>query len=571
MSQLDRRQFTLALGAGLAAPAFSQTAGFDALVETYLEALWVLDPDAGVAVGRFEFAPGITLPSPAQRQRTSAFNRDWLKRFEAVAEASLSAAQRSDRAILIGNLQSNLWQNDSLREWAWNPAQHNPASTLDLIVSTDYAPLPVRLRELGPRLLQLPAFYRAATASLSGVTREHTELALQQAPGVLGVLDDIAKKATEAKVDLSRALSGARAAVQGYQAHLKRLLPTAKRSFRLGAALYEPKFGHDIQSAFTARQTYELALKRREEVLQSMATQATALWPTVIGAEAPPSDRFALIGRVIAKLSEKHVKRERFVEEIRNQIPELEAWIRKQDLLTLDPSKPLVVRETPVYARGVAGAGIESPGVYRPQGNTYYNVTPLDDATPEQAESWLREYNHWILQILNIHEDIPGHYTQLVYANQSPSKVKALFGSGSMIEGWAVYGERVMIDSGYGASLEMSLMYGKWHLRAVTNTLLDYSVHVLGMSQADALDLLTRQAFQTEREASEKWRRVQLTSVQLTSYFSGYSEIMALREKLQTRPGFDLKRFHEQFLSYGSAPVRMIAAAMLTGPAGGST
>jgi uncharacterized protein (DUF885 family) len=297
-----------------------------------------------------------------------------------------------------------------------------------------------------------------------------------------------------------------------------------------------------------------------------MAAQAQALWPTVIGAEAPPADRFALIGRVIDKLSARHVARERFFDEIRAQIPKLEAWIREKDLLTLDPEKPLVVRETPVYQRGVAGAGIEAPGPYRPQDRTYYNVTPLDDSiTAEQAESSLREYNEWILQVLNIHEAVPGHYTQLVYANRSPSKVKALFGNGAMIEGWAVYGERMMIDSGYGASPEMALMYGKWHLRTVTNTVLDYSVHVLGMNEKDALDLLIRQAFQTEQEAKEKWRRVQLTSVQLTSYFSGYSEIYALRQALQTRPGFDLKRFHEQFLSYGSAPVRLIAGEMLKG------
>ena len=47
----------------------------------------------------------------------------------------------------------------------------------------------------------------------------------------------------------------------------------ATRGFRLGAALYEPKFGHDIQSARSARETYDLALQRREEVLASMQRQ----------------------------------------------------------------------------------------------------------------------------------------------------------------------------------------------------------------------------------------------------------------------------------------------------------
>ena len=76
--------------------------------------------------------------------------------------------------------------------------------------------------------------------------------------------------------------------------------------------------------------------------------------------------------------------------------------------------------------------------------------------------------------------------------------------------------------------------------------------------------LLTRQAFQTQREATEKWRRVQLSSVQLTSYFSGYSEIMDLREQRKQALGnkFVLKDFHEQFLSYGSAPVKVIKELM---------
>lgn len=568
---MRRRDFT-ALGLSslpmLALPALAQDAAFERLTEAFLEALWRQDPDAAVAAGRFEFAPRVTLPSHAQRDRMKAFNRQWLAEFGRQPDAALSTSQRMDRALLVGKLQSDLWRLDVLREWSWNPAEHNPAAPLDLLLNTDYAPLAGRLKALKPRVAALPAYYRAAKASLAGnggLVREHTELAIQQAPGVLGVLDDIAKRAAEAgqAAAFKAPLLQARAAVNGYVAHLKRLLPTARRPFRLGAELYEPKFAHDVQSARTGRETYELAQQRREEVLASMHTQAAALWSTVIGSEAPPADRFALIGRVIDKLSERHVKRERFVDEIRAQIPQLEAWVRDHDLLSQDASKPLAVRETPVYQRGVAGASIEAPGAYRPQDKTYYNVTPLTDLTPEEAESSLREYNHWILQILNIHEAIPGHYTQLVHANRTPSKVKALFGNGAMVEGWAVYGERVMIESGYGASPEMTLMYGKWHLRSVTNTVLDYSVHVLGMGEAEALDLLVRQAFQTEREAKEKWRRVQLTSVQLTSYFSGYSEIFALREQLKARPGFGLKAFHERFLSYGNAPVRLIAAEML--------
>ena len=213
-----------------------------------------------------------------------------------------------------------------------------------------------------------------------------------------------------------------------------------------------------------------------------------------------------------------------------------------------------------------AGASVSAPGPFNPGADTFYNVTLLDRFTDEQAESYLREYNHWILQILNIHEGIPGHYTQLVHANKSPSIVKAMFGNGAMVEGWAVYAERMMLESGYAADEqpEMWLMYGKWNLRVVANTILDYAAHTMDMTEEQALDLMMREAFQERTEATEKWKRMRLSQVQLTSYFAGYAEIYDFREERKAALGdaFDLREFHNEFLSYGRAPVSVIRELM---------
>jgi uncharacterized protein (DUF885 family) len=401
-------------------------------------------------------------------------------------------------------------------------------------------------------------------------------LALAQAPGTLVVLADLGKEAQESalspqeKTIFAQRISNAGSAVLGWVQYLADLDKSQQqaqraRSFRIGKELYEQKFALEIQSTSTAEQTYRKALAARDELLARMDGLADQLWPRTMGSAAKPADRIKKIGMVIAKLSDHHTTRENFFPEIRRQIPILQDWVTSHNLLTLDPGKPLEVRETPVYQRGVAGASIDAPGPYRPRDKTWYNVTPMDGMSAQQAESSLREYNDWMLQILNMHEAIPGHYAQLMYANRSPSLVKSLFGNGAMIEGWAVYGERMMLDAGYGDNApEMWLMWCKWNLRSVTNTILDYSVHVLGMTEEQAIDLLVRQAFQTPQEAVEKWRRVQLSSVQLTSYFSGYSDIMELREKRRRELGerFDLKQFNEQFLSYGNAPVRVISQLM---------
>jgi uncharacterized protein (DUF885 family) len=548
----------------------------DGMSMQFLTALWRIDPEGAIQVGKFDTAARVTIPDRDTRAKRLAFTDEWLGKLRAVNAKRLSDKQRTDLALLINKLEEDRWRLTTFREFEWNPALYNVAQPLDLILTTDYAAKPQRLRTVLKRLASVPDYYRAAQASLVNPTHEHTMLALAQAPGTLVVLADLGKEAQEStltpqeKAIFAQRIANAGSAVLGWVQYLADLDKSQQqtqraRSFRIGKELYEQKFALEIQSASTAEQTYRKALAARDELLARMDGLADQLWPKTMGSTAKPADRTKKIGMVIAKLSEHHTTRENFFPEIRRQIPVLQDWVTSHNLLTLDPGKPLEVRETPVYQRGVAGASIDAPGPYRPRDKTWYNVTPMDGMSAQQAESSLREYNDWMLQILNMHEAIPGHYAQLMYANRSPSLVKSLFGNGAMIEGWAVYGERLMLDAGYGDNApEMWLMWCKWNLRSVTNTILDYSVHVLGMTEEQAIDLLVRQAFQTPQEAVEKWRRVQLSSVQLTSYFGGYSDIMELREKRKQELGerFDLRQFNEQFLSYGNAPVRVIAELM---------
>jgi uncharacterized protein (DUF885 family) len=546
---------------------------FDSMSMQYLTALWRVDPEGGIYVGKFDQAANLTIPDAATRAKKLAFANEWLDKFGKLDTRQLSPRQRTDLALLVNKLEKDRWYLTTWREHEWNPSIYNVAQPLDLILNTEYAAKPQRLRTILKRLASVPAFYEAAQASIVNPTREHTQLAIAQAPGTIAVLADLGKAAQESilnaqeKAIFAQRIANAGTAVLAYVDYLSALDKNmaTPRPFRAGKALYEQKFALEIQSSSSAEQTFRKALATREELLARMDAISDELWPRYLAGVAKPRDRFQKIGMMINKLSERHVARENFLPEIRRQIPALHKFVTEKNLLTLDADKPLEVRETPMYQRGVAGASIDAPGPYRPKDKTYYNVTPLDGLSAEQAESSLREYNEWILQILNIHEAIPGHYAQLVYANRSPSLVKSLFGNGAMVEGWAVYGERMMLENGYGDNApEMWLMYSKWNLRSVTNTILDYSVHVLGMQQPEAIDLLVRQAFQTRQEADEKWRRVQLTSVQLTSYYSGYEQIMELRERRRQQLGerFNLKEFHEQFLGYGNAPVKMIAELM---------
>ena len=424
---------------------------------------------------------------------------------------------------------------------------------------------------MSTRLAQVPAYYAAARSNIDNPTPEHKELALTQGRGALALLGPALRSRVAAsglsaaeQAEFNTRLDAARTAIEGWQTWLATV--PASRSFRIGAALYEQKFRYDVQSPMSAAQLYDRAVAEKERLHADMDLRTRELWPKYLAGQPMPADRVERIGRLVAHLSERHVPREQFVAEIRRQIPQLADFVRRKNLLEQDETRPLVVRETPPYMRGGGAiASISAPGPFNPTANTYYNVTPLDDFTPEAAASLLREYNHWVLQILNIHEAIPGHYTQLLHANKAPSLAKTLLRNGAMVEGWAVYAERMMLEQGWGEQApEMWLMYGKWNLRVVTNAMLDIAIHTRGMTEAQALDLMQREAFQEPAEAANKWRRAKLSQVQLTTYFSGYADILDLRARRQAQLGaaFDLKAFHDQFLGYGSAPVAAIGSLM---------
>src|SRR5436305_9234611 len=117
----------------------------------------------------------------------------------------------------------------------------------------------------------------------------------------------------------------------------------------------------------------------------------------------------------------------------------------------------------------------------------------------------MQEYNRHMLQILTIHEAYPGHYVQLAYSNRHPSFLRRVLSSGVFAEGWAVYTEQMMLDQGYGKGDDaLRLHQFKWYLRTVANAILDHRMHGAGMSDEEALDFLTRRAFQSEGEALGK-------------------------------------------------------------------
>jgi uncharacterized protein (DUF885 family) len=558
-------------------PSNDQNASFDTFKEEFLATLWEQYPGWASWAGLHEYDSVLVISSDENRQKKLIALSEIQTKLKSFELDKLSDNNKIDYYLIDNLIASEQWSISDFKSHEWNASEYNIADRAWSIINGDYASLDTRLKILSRLLEQVPSYYQAGNKNLKIPTMEHLELGIMQNKGgleVLGddLLDSIASSSLseEEKQTLLTRVEESKASINNYVANLENIKLELKddlaRSSRIGKELFFKKYELEINSDYTAEDIYNKALAEKASLHGQMIVIADTIWNDYLAGIEKPTDEIEMVKMLIDKISEKHVSREDYFGEIQRQIPILAAFVNDHDLLTQDPSKPLVVRETPLYMRGSgAGASISSPGPYEKDEDTYYNVTPLDDYTDEEAESYLREYNHYILQILNIHEAIPGHYTQLVYGNQSPSVIKSLLANGAMIEGWANYTELMMLEEGYNNSPEMWLMRNKWHLRGVTNTILDYSYHVLGIDKEEGMNLMVTDAFQQQTEASNKWRRLTLSSVQLSSYFTGFTQIYELREELKAKQGdqFNLKEFHEAFLSYGNAPVRHIRELML--------
>jgi uncharacterized protein (DUF885 family) len=268
---------------------------------------------------------------------------------------------------------------------------------------------------------------------------------------------------------------------------------------------------------------------------------------------------------VLDKLAGQHPNDTTIIDFAKTVVTEATEFVKEHDLVTV-PNAPLDVIAMPEFKRGVAIAYCDAPGPLEERGKTFFAVAPTPkDWSKERKESFFREYNNYMIRDLTVHEAMPGHYLQLAHANEfrAPTLVRAIFRSGTFIEGWAVYCEQVMAEQGYGGP-EVKLQQLKMRLRAICNAILDQRIHAGNMTEKQAMDLMTKEGYQQEGEAVAKWKRARLTSAQLSTYFVGATEHLDLRAAEQKKLGneFNLKKYNDQVISYGSPPVKYVRELM---------
>lgn len=580
--------FALALFANcipLASAATSSAdAKFTALGKRYVDEFGRHAPVFATQLGDHRFDGNLDDLSAAGRARTLAWNKGVLAELHAVDRARLSRANQVDAAMLDNQLRYSIWAEEKYRDWSWDTQIYTQLAGQSLygLLAREFAPLPERLRSLNSRLEKLPGLLGQMRANLvpARVPAIHAETAVKQNPGVLSLVDELVvpnlgQLPAADRARLEKSIASARAALQVHQEWLeKQLLPQAKGDFRIGRELFDQKLAFALMSKLDRAEIRRRAEREIEVTREGMYEMSRKVLAGRAGApptpaSPTPAEQQAAIKAALDVAGSERTPRDGMVDFARQTLRETTDFVRASNFVTV-PDEPLEIIVMPEFQRGFSVAYLDAPGPLDRGQRTFYAVSPIPaDWTEAQVDSFLREYSTRSIANLTIHEAMPGHYLQLAHSNRYPSTLRAMLGSGPFIEGWAVYTERVMREQGFrsGDPL-MPLVQLKWYLRAITNAVMDSAIHVDGMSEEAAMRLMVETGFQEEREAAGKWVRARLSSTQLSTYFVGYQEHSDLRAEAERRlgPRFDLKTYHDQVLSFGSPPVRLVRALLFDEP-----
>jgi uncharacterized protein (DUF885 family) len=533
---------------------------FEQLVDDFVFGTLALSPVNATGVG-YHVHHGASLDdmlddySPAGIAASRSLTQDIEARIARLDTASLDAEQRADIDIMHDALGASRLELDEIQSY-----RHNPATYVELLGNAlytpyvlQYAPAPERYRHIINRLSKVPEFIRQAEANLQDSPEVWNRVAREENTGNVGLIDTTLRAdcPTGERMRYDQAAAAAVAALQGFNHWLEDHLAERSSDWRLGKELYAKKF----RLVLATGKTPEALLAEAEADLITVRAEIARL-------AAPKT-----VEQALADVARQHATAATFIPSAKQALIAATAFVKSKDLLTLPPNANLEVIETPVFMRGLYSVGgFNSAPALEPKLGAFFWVTPIPSEWPQpRIDSKLREYNESGMQHLTVHEAMPGHYVQGEYANavqpRSRRLLRNIFGNGPYVEGWAVYSQQLMAEQGYlGDTPGYRLTLQKQLLRVLANTILDVRLQTMGMTDSQALELMTKSTYQETEEATAKLQRAKLSSCQLPTYYAGYKGWLAVRDHYRSTHGaaVSLKEFHESALRQGAVPLPVL-------------
>ena len=551
----------------LAGVCFAQTrdSAFAKLADRLFdEVVFKYDPVQGTQAGFHQYDAMLASGSRADIEAQTAALHKFEKEVEGFGASGLSPVSAADRELVLAQIRGQLLTLEVVRPWEKNPDVYSSgvSNAVFVIMSRSFAPAAVRMKSVIAREQLAPRLFQSARLNLRNPPRIYTEIALEQMPGIVSffrndvpaAFKDVSDGALLA--EFKKTNQGVIDALNGYEAFLKTdLLPRSQGDFRIGAETYRKKLLYDEMVDIPLDRLLEIGrenLRLNQEEFKRVAAEI---------------DKSRSAEQILNEAMSDHPAAGKLMQSFRDVLSGLREFIEKNRIVTIPSKVPPIVEETPPFMRALTTASMDTPGPFEKVAKeAFFNVTlPEKTWDAKQTEEYLQGFNRGTIISTAVHEVYPGHYTQFVWIERAPTKVRKLLGCGSNAEGWAHYTEQMMLDEGYGKG-DLKLRLGQLQDALLRNArfIAGIQMHTGKMTVEEAVEFFVKEGYQVRPVAEKEAKRGTSDPTYLV-YTLGKLEILKLREDYKKMKGgaYTLQGFHDAFLQQGYPPIKIARRALL--------
>ena len=571
--------------AGCARPSHSNTsetsgadATFNQVAEDYLSGYLAARPQMGTSLGFHQYDGKLSDLSKASLDAELARLKSFEQKLAQMDTTSLSPQSSRDYRLLLSSIRREIFSFDDARIYWENPMTYAGILDVNIYIKRDFAPLEERVRSITAILNEAPKITAAAKANLNdSLARPLIETAIEEASGSADFLGkdlvDALKQVKDQQLMSAFNAANQRAIqeMRDYASWLKeQKLPKATDKFALGREKYMKLLQYGEMLTQSPEQILEIGTQELHRKQKVFADAAHEIDPT----KEPVS--------VFKAIQKEHPTEQNLISDTARDLETIRQFVVSQHIITVPSPVRASVKETPQFLRATSFASMDTPGPFETKATeAYYYVTPTESNwTPEQKEQWLTAFNYYTTDIVSIHEAYPGHYVQFLCLNDSrATKLEKIFNSYAFVEGWAHYGEQMMVDQGFGGprtdfsnpALRTPLAAAKFRLAQTDEALLrvcrlcaSIKMHCQGMTVDEATKFFQDNCYYEEKTARSEATRGTFDPEYLY-YTVGKLEILKLREDYRVQEGsqFSLEKFHNELLRHGAPPLRLLREIML--------
>ena len=472
----------------------------------------------------------------------------------------LSFEDRIDWRFAHSILKGKELRQENHQSWSKDPREYMQFRTLGNLLDRP-GEANEKVEELIERLEILPIQLENGKEQIEFYIPRFQELSLFMAQNAKGLFDTSLPqfaKTTQRESDLMPLVTAAQEALEDFIMFLTNDLPNKPEAeFKLGEMTYNQMLEKELLLDYDAESLWQFGMAKFEETISELEVlakeiDATKSWQELvleIKNDYPKPHEMIAAHQLWVDSSRMHILTHKLI-----PIP----WEERVQVVP----RAEYLRKTSYYGNFSRAKRKDADGILTAQ----WMINPFEDEWDEKTkQEYLVEHDWGVIIVTAPHESYGGHHVQGLYQMHNPRKIRRENGLSLFSEGWGLYNEQLMAETGFLPNKRIHLRQLQLRLWRNARVIYDVGMHTGRMTYDEAVMLMTDKvgflnwAAQLEIDSAAK------SPGYFIGYYLGMSEILRIRDLYKTKMGerFTLGDFHEKLLKIGNMPPRLMEESLL--------